>query len=342
MPHVKSHCRHRSEIFFSRAQWRLTETDGQLGIADASIINFSYSKSIMMNGCTEHLVEMGYLEVKNLLKEQLYADVILPTDLQNVPLDRQRMLRVFCREKGKVGGISVHDHFEINVAPLTIGITQSFYKKIIAFCFPDKTAEVNAAVDRKKSAVSSASKKSSNFYVDSPLSKDDVEQMKERAQRNKLFNYIKIPEVPICASFKGEKEKNKILDVSNFLLQVPTIEYHRVHWTWLDLLLAVKSRVRESLISQAIKQKLSLKNHTRLDLAKKKVSVAGPAAAAAAAAAASASSQQVCLLVTGGNHTCMYLVQQLCQVKYQSGATPVTLRFYTWTGDRQVSKLIYF
>ena len=74
--------RQKSEIIFSRAQWRLTETDGQLGIADASIINFSYTKSIMMNESTDHLVEMGYLGVKNLLKEQLYADVILPTDLQ--------------------------------------------------------------------------------------------------------------------------------------------------------------------------------------------------------------------------------------------------------------------
>jgi hypothetical protein len=75
------------------------------------------------------------------------------------------------------------------------------------------------------------------------------------------------------------------LDVSNFLLQVPTIEYHRVHWTWLDLLLAVKSRVRESLISQAIKQKLSLKNHNRLELGKKK-------ALAGAAGSGTAASQQ--------------------------------------------------
>ena len=64
-----------------------------------------------------------------------------------------------------------------------------------------------------------------------------------------MISYL-ISEVPICVSYKGEKEKNKILDVASFLLQVPTIEYHRVHWTWLDLLLAVKSRVRESLISQ--------------------------------------------------------------------------------------------
>ena len=31
-------------------------------------------------------------------------------------------------------------------------------------------------------------------------------------------------------------------------------------WTWLDLLLAVKSQIKDSLLSQAIKQKLSLKH----------------------------------------------------------------------------------
>ena len=44
--------------------------------------------------------------------------------------------------------------------------------------------------------------------------------MKERAEKNKLFIYIKIPEVPIKVSYKGEKEKNQILDVADFHLQV--------------------------------------------------------------------------------------------------------------------------
>ncbi len=157
--------------------------------------------------------------------------------------------------------------------PLTIGITQSFFRKIVAFCFPDKNAEAAgsdhaASKDRKKKAKESK-KKNSNFYVSSPLNKDDIEEMKDRAQRNRHFVYIKIPEVPICVSFKGEKEKNKILDVSNFLLHVPTIEYHNMTWTWLDFLLEVKNRTKDSLISQAIKQKLSIRSTSSNDLAKK-------------------------------------------------------------------------
>lgn len=133
------------------------------------------------------------------------------------------------------------------------------------FCFPNKPLEDGAIEDfppeqKLGSAYLSKAAKKSSFYVTSPLCQDDVEQMKERAQKNKLFVYIKIPEVPINVSFKGEKEKNKILDVSNFLLQVPTIEYHNVTWTWFDLLLAVKSRTKDSLISQAIKQKLSIRS----------------------------------------------------------------------------------
>ena len=134
--------RHKYDIFFSRAQWRITENDGQLGIAGVSIGNFSYAKTVMKDDSTEHLLEMGHIAVKNLLKNQSYADALVPTELRrDVPLDRRRALRIFCREKAPVGGISVKEHFEVNVVPLTLGITQQFYKKMIAFCFPEKSED---------------------------------------------------------------------------------------------------------------------------------------------------------------------------------------------------------
>ena len=73
--------------------------------------------------------------------------------------------------------------------------------------------------------------------------------LKQRAEQNKLFVYIKIPEVPIKFSYKGKKDKN-VEDVANFRLVVPTLEYHNVTWTWLDFLMAIKQDSKSALVSQ--------------------------------------------------------------------------------------------
>lgn len=66
-----------------------------------------------------------------------------------------------------------------------------------------------------------------------------------------MFLYIKIPEVPVRVSYKGEKEKN-IEDVHDFNLVLQTLEYHNVTWTWLDLLLAMKNDSKKALLSQVM------------------------------------------------------------------------------------------
>lgn len=73
--------------------------------------------------------------------------------------------------------------------------------------------------------------------------------MRERAKQNKLFSYIKIPQVIVRLSYKGSKEKN-FEDISNVCLTVPNLEYHNVTWTWLDLWLAMKNDSRKVLLSQ--------------------------------------------------------------------------------------------
>lgn len=70
----------------------------------------------------EHLLELGYIRMTNLLPNQIYTEVLCPTEIQStMPIDHKRVLRVFCRERPPVGGISVKEHFEINVVPITIG-----------------------------------------------------------------------------------------------------------------------------------------------------------------------------------------------------------------------------
>lgn len=261
-----------NEICFKHAQWRLTEADGQIGIADLILNNFLYTKKSKSDDSVEHLLELGYIRMNNLIPREVYKEVLCPTEIQkDMPVDHQKVLRIFCREKPPVGGISVKEHFEINVVPITLAITKKFYSTMLKFCFPDRdTSETDAGDEMddgtasvasgstsvkssgsssKKSMKSKKSNKDSEFYV--KIEKDDVEKMKERAEKNKLFIYIKIPEVPVRVSYKGNKQKN-FRDITDFSLVIPTLEYHNVTWTWLDLLLAMKSDSRRVILSQVI------------------------------------------------------------------------------------------
>ncbi|GAB6029832.1 hypothetical protein CHUAL_005542 [Chamberlinius hualienensis] len=275
--------RRRIEVCFRYAQWRLTEADGQLGIADVVLNNFLYSKDMKVDDSAEHLLELGYLKVSNGLPNQIYKDVLQPTELKgNIPIDRQCALRMFCREKAPVGGISIKEHFEVNIVPMTLKVTHQFFTTMMKFCFQERASNTDTGIsgggdcqedfDPETASLASSgsgsgirsSKKKLQAQRRMQSAEDDIEKMKERAEKNKMFLYIKIPEVPVRVSYKGEKEKN-IEDVHDFGLVVPTLEYHNVTWTWLDLLLAMKNDSRKALLSQAIKHKLQIKSRISSD-----------------------------------------------------------------------------
>lgn len=170
-----------NEICFKHAQWRLTEDDGQIGIADLILSNFLYTKNSKSDESIEHLLELGYIRINNLIPSDTYKVILCPTELmRDMPIDHKRVLRVFCREKPPVGGISVKEHFEINVVPITIAITKKFYTTMLKFCFPDRdTAAYAEEIDdakpttSKKSSKSKKQSKDSSFYV--KIEKDDAE-----------------------------------------------------------------------------------------------------------------------------------------------------------------------
>lgn len=129
---------------------------------------------------------------------------------------------------------------------------------MMKFCFPERETETSDYNDRASEdgdtevKVKRKSKKSrdSNFYVHI----DDVEKMKERAEKNKLFVYIKIPEVPVKVSYKGTKEKN-LEDLRDVSIVIPTLEYHNMTWTWLDLLIAIRNDTKKVIVSQVCSPK---------------------------------------------------------------------------------------
>ena len=51
---------------------------------------FRYNKLSRSDDACEHSLEIGYVSVNNLLPNQLYKQVIIPTELnRNMPVDRQ-------------------------------------------------------------------------------------------------------------------------------------------------------------------------------------------------------------------------------------------------------------
>ncbi|XP_063002776.1 bridge-like lipid transfer protein family member 2 [Elgaria multicarinata webbii] len=275
----------RTEFYFAQARWRLTEEDGQLGIAELELQRFLYSKVNKSDDTAEHLLELGWVTMNNLLPNAVYKVVLRPQS--PCQSGRQLALRIFSKVRPPVGGISIKEHFEVNVVPLTIQLTHQFFHRMMGFFFPGRNVEeeeVGDEEDKSKLVTTGMPvvKPRQLMVSDDPLGQgkgmaqglnrtsgvrrsfrktpeypvDDIDKMKERAAMNNSFIYIKIPQVPLCVSYKGEKNS---VDWGELNLVLPCLEYHNNTWTWLDFAMAVKRDSRKALVAQVIKEKLRLK-----------------------------------------------------------------------------------
>ncbi|XP_074600055.1 bridge-like lipid transfer protein family member hobbit [Brevipalpus obovatus] len=270
----------RIEICFKQACWKLTDSDGQMGLAKVELNNFIYTKVVKSDDSFEHSLELGHIKVSNLLPNQKYPIVLEPTPSKpNIPVDSRRALRIYCQESPPQNGIPIKEHFEVNVIPLNVMITLKFYLTMKSFFFdrdernpvikeqpnisgatPTTTISTNRRKARQKkgnstitnslpSTVSSASK------IIVVGNNDDIEKMRQRAQRSKIFVYIKITEALLKVTYRGNNDKN-VVSIQDLKFTLPTIEYHNRTWEWLDLINAIKSEIKRRLLSQAFKQKL--------------------------------------------------------------------------------------
>ncbi|XP_034062904.1 protein KIAA0100-like isoform X3 [Gymnodraco acuticeps] len=278
----------RTEICFAQARWCLTEEDGQLGIAELELQRFMYSKLNKSDDTAEHLLELGWFTMNNLLPNASYKRVRVVIRPQSTCQSaRQFALRIFSKVRPPVGGISVKEHFEVNVVPLTIQLMYQFFKRMMGFFFPGRNVEEEEVTDEEDkfrlvtTGIAVKSRQSSedtmgamgpskgvtqglnrtagvrrSFRKPPEHPVDDIEKMKERAAMNNSFIYIKIPQVPLCVSYKGEKSS---VDWKDLNLVLPCLEYHNNTWTWLDFAMAVKRDSRKALVAQMIKEKLRLK-----------------------------------------------------------------------------------
>ena len=55
------------------------------------------------------------------------------------------MLRLFAQQRAPVGGIYVYDHWELNLAPVNIQVSQGIYESLFEYFFPSSEDKIQAA-----------------------------------------------------------------------------------------------------------------------------------------------------------------------------------------------------
>ncbi|CAH8576988.1 unnamed protein product [Heterobilharzia americana] len=132
----------RSEVCFEHARWRMTEHDGQIGLADVELRGFIYTKTNRQDDSGSHRLELGWIRVSSLAPNSFYKEVLAP-DVSGGRYAGGPILRIACSDLAPVGGISVKEAMEISVAPIVLQMSKQFYRIMMPFFFPEKSEDTH-------------------------------------------------------------------------------------------------------------------------------------------------------------------------------------------------------
>ncbi|KAI9149798.1 Protein SABRE [Blastocladiella emersonii ATCC 22665] len=265
-------------------QWSLAGVD--FSLLEFSDQSRAFSLAIQQFTGWNRLPNPVYEEVANIFyPAAMGSSGAYPAAAAAVP----QMLGMQWHELAPVAGIALVSNFEVSFAPIKLQMTYDLGKCLVNYIFPVRvvggatgapagTALGSSTVPSSTSMTSLTTTQSARSVVGEygagtslassrrkrsrdlqrSGSTDALVQMKSRASRNTTFVHIRMPSVALCISYRGNKEKN-IEDLHEFVLTLPTMEYHNKTWTWLEFLTQVRRDVFFAVLGhtgQLVKEKL--------------------------------------------------------------------------------------
>ncbi|CAK4142550.1 unnamed protein product, partial [Aphanomyces euteiches] len=205
------------------------------------------------------------LSAVNLMPQTPLPDLVIPVESRNIQfVDKGVIIRVDAEMAPPVGGITVVQHFEINVLPLQVCITYELVMQLYAFLSNPSTPSpsihkqeekvrnqflVYTKGSSRKSRVSNASEDSMR---DEELTKDAVE-MTERASTNMTFKHIRLGNVLVLLTYKSGKTAvtpQHLEEMRGFELKIHSLVYTDKTCSIEDLLLRVRRDIILDILSQ--------------------------------------------------------------------------------------------
>jgi hypothetical protein len=178
--------------------WYMLEDNGD-PFSRWNFTNTDFVWVIKEDQSSYNTLEIDSIFVENLMKSAIshaFRETI--SGLEDVNSSKQKLLRLIWRENPPVGGISVVEHFELNISRIRIQITTEYGRALMKYLFAEseKLEKADSSTDisnSKKEEKLSPLSRSQILKNIKDEKQNDILEMQNRAQESRSFIYIKVP-----------------------------------------------------------------------------------------------------------------------------------------------------
>jgi hypothetical protein len=143
----------RVEVVFGRLEWQMLDTTSR-PVMEMEVRGINLFQLTNHDESGESKWEIGDVRIYNVIPEARYPLVF--SLFQGGPrvalIDSRLMLRVFLSHRAPVGGLTVMEHFEVNLVPVMLQLTARFVDALMEYFFPRGVDEQAGAASVAASA----------------------------------------------------------------------------------------------------------------------------------------------------------------------------------------------